>query len=91
MTPKQTKKAASTHHQVVDHSPLFTRTNYLLMLAGAVTIGIGMLIMSGGKSADPKVFNYDEVYSTMRITVAPVLIILGLGLEVYAIFKKSAQ
>jgi hypothetical protein len=47
-----------------------------------------MFLMSGGKSTDPGVFNTNEVYSTLRITVAPVLILLGLGIEIYAIFKK---
>jgi hypothetical protein len=44
--------------------------------------------MSGGKSADPNVFKNEEVYSFRRITIAPILILLGLGIEVYAIFKK---
>jgi hypothetical protein len=44
--------------------------------------------MVGGRSKDPNIFNYDEVYSTLRISVAPVLIIIGLGIEIYAIFKK---
>jgi hypothetical protein len=45
--------------------------------------------MSGGKSEDPNVFDVNEVYSTTRITVAPILIIVGLLIEVYAIMKKS--
>jgi hypothetical protein len=47
-----------------------------------------MVLMSGGKSIDPKVFDTKEVYSTTRITIAPALIILGLVIEIYAIFKK---
>ena len=58
------------------------------MLLGVAVIAIGMLLMVGGKSKDPNVFNYDDVYSTLRISVAPVLIIIGLGIEIYAIFKK---
>jgi len=85
MSKKHTK---DTHHAVVDHTPLFGKTNYLLMLAVGVVIALGMLLMAGGKSADPNQFNYNEVYSTMRVTVAPILIMLGLGLEVFAIFKK---
>ena len=76
---------------VVDHSPLFTKENYLFMIIGAVVIAAGMMLMSGGKSPDPKVFDYKEVYSTTRITVAPVLIVLGLLIEVYAIFRKSKK
>lgn len=58
------------------------------MAIGAVIITIGMFLMSGGGSTDPNVFNKDEVYSTTRITVAPILILAGLVIEIYAIFKK---
>ncbi len=75
--------------QVVDHAPIFDKMNYLLMIVGAVVIGIGMMLMAGGKSADPNVFDPKQVYSTTRITVAPVLIVLGLIIEVYAIFRKK--
>ena len=69
-------------------SGLFEKQNLWLMLLGVAVIAIGMLLMVGGKSKDPNTFNYDEVYSTMRISVAPVLIIIGLVIEIYAIFKK---
>ena len=69
-------------------SSLFEKQNLWLMLLGVAVIAIGMLLMVGGRSKDPNVFNYDEVYSTLRISVAPVLIIIGLGIEIYAIFKK---
>ena len=44
--------------------------------------------MAGGKSDDPKVFDYNQVYSKTRITVAPILLMLGLMIEVYAIMRK---
>jgi len=69
-------------------SNLFDKQNMWLMLLGVAVIAIGMLLMVGGRSKDPGTFNYDEVYSTLRISVAPVLIIIGLGIEIYAIFKK---
>ena len=75
--------------QVVDHAPLFGKTNYLLMVAGVVVIALGMLLMTGGKSPDPNVFDPNEVYSKTRVTVAPILIVLGLVIEIYAIFKKN--
>lgn len=59
------------------------------MLIGGAVIALGMFLMSGGKSTDPKVFNTNEVYGTTRITIAPILIVLGLLIEVYAIFKKQ--
>lgn len=67
---------------------LFEKQNLRLMLIGAVVIALGMLLMVGGKSNDPAVFNYDEVYSFRRVTVAPIVIIIGLAIEIYAIFKK---
>jgi hypothetical protein len=69
-------------------SNLFEKQNMWLMLLGIGVIAIGMLLMVGGRSKDPNTFNYNEVYSTLRISVAPVLIIIGLGIEIYAIFKK---
>lgn len=68
---------------------MFNKDNYLWMLAGIVVIAIGMFLMSGGVSnKDPKVFDEAAVYSTTRITVAPILIIAGLIIEVWAIFKR---
>ena len=85
----QKKTPAKKQHSVVDHSPLFGKSNYLFMAIGAVVMAIGMFLMAGGKSADPNVFDYNEVYSKTRITVAPLLIIAGMLIEVYAIFRKS--
>ena len=59
------------------------------MVVGALIIAAGMLLMAGGKSTDPNVFDYKQVYSTTRITIAPILIVAGLAIEVFAIFKRS--
>jgi len=67
----------------------FGKSNYTWMLIGAAFIVLGMFLMSGGKSADPNVFNESEVYSFRRITLAPIVIIAGFIIEIYAIFKKS--
>jgi hypothetical protein len=67
---------------------IFSKDNYVWMAIGAVVITIGMFLMAGGASTDPNVFNKDEVYSTTRITIAPILILAGLVIEIYAIFKK---
>lgn len=69
-------------------TPLFSKENFILMLVGGLVIALGMFLMSGGKSEDPTVFSTNEVYSRTRITVAPILIVVGLLIEVYAIFKK---
>ncbi len=71
---------------------IFTKENYLWMLAGVVVIAIGMILMSGGASnKDPNVFDRDAVYSPMRITVAPLLILAGLVIEIFAIFRKPKK
>lgn len=85
----QQKVQAKKSGSVVDHAPLFGKTNYLLMVLGAVVIAAGMMLMSGGKSPDPNVFNPNEVYSKTRISVAPVLIVVGFVIEIVGIFKKS--
>ena len=68
---------------------LFEKQNLMLMLLGVAIIALGMLLMVGGKSPDPSKFDYNEVYSARRITIAPILIIIGLVIEIYAIFKKQ--
>jgi len=67
---------------------MFTRDNYLWMGAGILVMAIGFVLMSGGKSPDPNQFLRDEVYSFRRITLAPILILIGFAIEIYAIFKK---
>ena len=84
------KVISGERKQVIVNSsaPLFTKDNYMWMIAGVVVIVLGMLLMAGGKSTNPGVFDQKEVYSPMRITYAPLLILIGLGLEIVAIFKK---
>ena len=72
-------------------SRLFSKENYKWMLGGLLLMAIGMFLMAGGKSADPCVFNKDAVYSTTRITIAPLLIMAGLVMEIFAIFKKPSE
>lgn len=73
---------------------LFDKRNYTLMVIGFVVVIIGFLLMLGGKSTDPNVFDQSEIYSFRRITLAPIFIILGFVIEVFAIMlkpKSSAQ
>lgn len=67
---------------------LFGKENYIWIIGGIVVMLLGLMLMAGGNSKDPNVFTDNEVYSTRRITVAPILILLGLGIEVFAIFRK---
>lgn len=68
---------------------LFGKENYRLMLIGVVVLAIGFVLMAGGKSPDPTKFNDDEIYSTTRITIAPIVILLGFVIEIFAIMKKT--
>ena len=61
------------------------------MIAGVVLILISLFLMAGGKSEDPHQFNYDEIYSFRRITLAPIIMMIGFAIEVYAIMKKPAN
>ena len=67
---------------------LFDKQNYMLMIGGLVLILGGLLLMSGGKSANPHEFHFDEIYSFRRITLAPIVMMIGFFVEVYAIMKK---
>ncbi len=67
---------------------LFGKENYTWMLIGMLVLALGFFLMAGGKSSDPKVFDPNEVYSTTRITIAPILIISGFIIEIIAIMKK---
>lgn len=61
--------------------------NYLFMLIGFGIIVLGFILMSGGGSKDPNVFN-PEIFSFRRITLAPILVLAGFGLEIFAIMKR---
>ena len=63
---------------------VFERANYKYMLIGLGFIVLGFILMAGGASDDPNVFN-PEIYSWRRIRLAPALILIGFGFEVYAI------
>ena len=66
---------------------LFGKRNYILMLIGVVIIALGFILMAGGGSEDPEVFN-EEIYNFRRIRLAPTLVILGFIVEIYAILSK---
>lgn len=65
----------------------FGKENYLLILLGVGLIFIGMLLMSGGQMPSPDVWDEDIIYSTRRTLIAPIFILAGLIVEIYAIFK----
>ncbi|WP_163716152.1 DUF3098 domain-containing protein [Mangrovibacterium lignilyticum] len=63
------------------------KENYRLLLIGFAIIVIGFILMVGGKSEDPAVYNPD-IFSFRRITLAPVVVLFGFLFEIYAIMKK---
>jgi hypothetical protein len=66
----------------------FGKTNYLLIIAGVVIMGIGFVLLSGGGTDDVTQFNPDEIFSTRRITVAPITVLVGLSVVLLGILKK---
>jgi hypothetical protein len=82
------EKKSSKASKETKSSPIFERDNYFWMLGGIVIIAIGLILMVGGKSDDPNQFHPDQVYSTTRITVAPIFILAGFVVEIFAIFRK---
>ncbi len=97
---QQAQEATSTiskdTNQVVSKSGItymFGKKNYQLMLAGLALIALGFILMAGGKSTDPHVFNKEEIYSFRRITLAPILVMAGFVLEIFAIMylPKSSK
>ncbi len=69
---------------------LFGKKNYNFMLIGLAFIVIGFVLMAGGGSDDPEIFN-EEIYNFRRIRLAPTLVLIGLGIEIYAIMAKSKK
>ncbi|HIW19456.1 MAG TPA: DUF3098 domain-containing protein [Candidatus Alistipes pullicola] len=67
-----------------------TFENYKLMLIGFVIIVIGFILMAGGGSDDPNVFN-EDMFNFRRITLAPILVLGGFAFEIYAIMKKPKK
>ena len=68
----------------------FGRENYMWMLIGIACIFLGFVLMSGGGSKDPKIFNPD-IFSFRRITLAPIVVLIGFIIEIFAILKKTRE
>jgi len=67
---------------------LFDGINYKILLIGIGVIALGFILMSGGGSDNPNVFN-EDVFSFRRIRLAPTTVLIGFGITIYSIFKKS--
>jgi hypothetical protein len=69
---------------------LFDKVNYKILLIGIAVIVLGFILMSGGGSDDPKVFN-EAIFNFQRIRLAPTTVLIGFGITVYAILKKPLK
>jgi hypothetical protein len=69
---------------------LFEKINYKILLIGIAVITLGFILMSGGGSEDPNVFN-EAVFSFRRIRLAPTTVLIGFGITVYAILKNPKK
>ena len=80
MGEKKRKEAAKQNF-------VFSKKNYIWMFIGLAFIALGFILMAGGSSDNPNVFS-DAVFSVQRIRVAPTLILIGFGIQIYAILLK---
>ena len=78
------KKQKRPQDQGTRREFIFQKKNYLFMSIGIAFMALGFILMGGGGSDNPEVFNPD-IYSFRRIRLAPALVLIGLGIEVYAI------
>jgi len=69
---------------------LFGKRNYQIMLIGIILIAGGFILMAGGSSPDPEHFN-EAIFNFRRIRLAPTLVLIGLGLQVYAILANPKK
>ena len=88
MAKKETTTAKKEATVVKKMDFAFGKENYILLLVGLAFIIVGYCLMTGGGSDDPKVFN-PEIFSFRRITLAPIVVLIGYVIEIFAIMKKS--
>jgi len=69
---------------------VFGRENYIIVLAGLALIALGFILMIGGGSKDPNVFS-EDIFNFQRLTLAPILVLAGYALEIYAIMHRPRK
>ncbi len=67
------------------------KENYKYLLIGFIIIIIGFALMIGGRSDNPNIFNEEEIFSFRRITLAPIIVLLGFAFEMWAIMRKPSE
>jgi hypothetical protein len=69
---------------------LFEKVNYSILLIGIAVIAVGFILMSGGGSDDPKVFN-ESIFNFQRIRLAPTTVLIGFGITIYSILRNPKK
>lgn len=89
---KEIKKTQTKTTDAADNQKVmpFGRMNYILVLIGIALIALGFILMIGGGSSDPDVFN-EEMFNFRRLTLAPILVLAGFVVEIVAIFWKGKK
>jgi hypothetical protein len=73
------------------HAFVFEKENYRLLIIGILVNALGFILMIGGAAQSPDEFNADELFSHRRITVAPIIVLIGYGIVMWSILKRPKQ
>lgn len=84
------EKNKNTKNEQEEVKMPFGRDNYLWVIIGLAFLIIGFLLMIGGGSDDPDVFN-EAIFNFRRLTLAPILVLIGFGIQIYAIMKRPKK
>lgn len=82
----KTKQTSAPKEEMV-----FSWNNYKIMLLGVALLIVGFVLMAGGGSSDPNVFDAERLFSWRRIVLAPTVVLAGFGVVGYAIFHKDKE
>lgn len=85
--PVKTQAARTAAPEKKPEELIFKRQNYILLGAGALLMAIGIALMAGGEMPDPNTWDESIIYSPRRMVLAPIFMLAGLVVEVFAIFR----
>lgn len=88
VAPAKGRSYRTTSEKPKQQQLIFSKKNYYWMLLGAGLVALGMILMLGGAMPSPDVWDDSIIYSWRRTVLAPFVILVGLGVEIYAIFKR---
>ncbi len=67
------------------------KSNFKIIVAGIALVLLGFILMSGGAAKDPNTFNYEEIFSPVRITIAPIVCLLGYIIVAIGILRNPSE